>query len=123
MHAALMVYGRGQALTVAAAGTVTEAVVPGAVVEVKVHFIGSQIYHHKFDICDELGKLGYKCPLAPGHYSFNKTFDVPKKAPHVSSSQSSDAIAFHSCLTMISIGDISLVRGCQASEWRCHHLH
>ncbi|KAG8168404.1 hypothetical protein KVR01_001153 [Diaporthe batatas] len=73
---------KGQSLTVAAAGTVTEAIVPGAVVEVKVHFIGSQIYHHKFDICDELGRLGHKCPLESGQYHFNKTFDVPKKVPH-----------------------------------------
>ena len=62
----------------------TESVVPGVVVEVKVKFIGTQVYHQKFDICGELGKMGQSCPLAPGQYSFNKTFDVPKKVPHVS---------------------------------------
>ncbi|KAH8785895.1 ML domain-containing protein [Diaporthe sp. PMI_573] len=73
---------KGNSLTVAAAGTVTESVVPGAVVEVKVKFIGTQVYHQKFDICGELGKMGQSCPLAPGQYSFNKTFDVPEKVPH-----------------------------------------
>ncbi|KKY39493.1 putative phosphatidylglycerol phosphatidylinositol transfer protein [Diaporthe ampelina] len=74
---------RGHDLTVLAAGTVNRPIEQGALVEVKVKIIGSEVYHHKFDLCGEMEKLGQSCPMAPGIYYFNQSFPIPKEGiPH-----------------------------------------
>lgn len=62
----------------------------GAVVDVKVKFISSVVYHKRFDVCEELGKIGQNCPVAEGTVLYNETWPIPKKGfPHVSSIESS----------------------------------
>lgn len=67
-----------------------QPIVKGAVVDVKVKFLGSAVYSKRFDICEELGKVGQNCPVAPADISINETWPIPKKGfPHVSSIKSS----------------------------------
>ncbi|KAJ0109045.1 hypothetical protein N8I77_001739 [Diaporthe amygdali] len=73
---------KGQDLTVLAAGTLHDAIEKGTAVDIKVKFIGSVVYHHRFDVCDELEKMGQSCPLPAGPVYFNETFPIIKKIPH-----------------------------------------
>ncbi|KAI7785915.1 phosphatidylglycerol phosphatidylinositol transfer protein [Diaporthe eres] len=72
----------GQDLVVSAVATVNEPIVQGAVVDVKVKFISSVVYHKQFDVCEELGKIGHKCPVAEGTVLYNETWPIPKGFPH-----------------------------------------
>ncbi|KAK7722217.1 Phosphatidylglycerol/phosphatidylinositol transfer protein [Diaporthe eres] len=70
-------------LVVFAVATVNEPIVQGAVVDVKVKFIGSVVYHKRFDVCEELAKIGQNCPVAEGTVVYNETWPIPKKGfPH-----------------------------------------
>ncbi|KAG6359688.1 hypothetical protein INS49_013211 [Diaporthe citri] len=73
----------GQDLVVFATARVNEPIVQGAVVDVKVKSLGTAVYHKRFDICEELGKMGQHCPVAPSDFLVNGTWPIPKKGfPH-----------------------------------------
>ncbi|KAL1872433.1 Phosphatidylglycerol/phosphatidylinositol transfer protein [Diaporthe australafricana] len=85
--------GQDLDLTVFADVALNGAIVTGTSVEVKVKFIGSVVYHHRFDVCRELSKVGTNCPLPPGPFYVNETFPVSKKIPHGTFSVNANAWA------------------------------
>lgn len=71
-------------------------------------FLASTVYHKKFDICEELGKLGQNCPLGPTNVFVNETYPIPKKGyPHVGSIKNSTRMALKGLLLTSAQGSYS----------------
>lgn len=101
-----------------------EAVKQGAVVEVKVKFLASTVYHKKFNICDELAKLGQNCPLLPTNIFVNETYPIPKKGyPHISSIKNSARMPRGAPSTNLSPAVLLFHPVRQISGRPSHHLH
>lgn len=100
----------------------TEPIQPGSVLDVKVKFIGSVVYHKRFDICQELEKWGQSCPVAPADVVLNETYPIPKKGfPHVSSIKM--PVSPSGVSNNLDTGELWYKRLRQVPGWPSYYLH
>ncbi|KAJ8331338.1 hypothetical protein BDV3_000857 [Batrachochytrium dendrobatidis] len=72
---------RGSPLEIQLIGTLSEAVVKGAVAQVTVKLGFIQILDRPYDLCDQVSAVDLQCPISEGPISVVKSFDIPKELP------------------------------------------
>ncbi|KAL9089480.1 MAG: hypothetical protein Q9159_002520 [Coniocarpon cinnabarinum] len=71
----------GQALAIAANGTLREAVQEGAKVHLQVKYGLIKLINQEADLCDYVDKVELSCPLKEGDQKLVKSVDLPQQIP------------------------------------------
>lgn len=72
---------RGENLTFAASGILSQDIEDGAYVDVDVRYGFIRLLHQTFDLCEEITKVDLECPIKKGPQEIKKKVEIPAEVP------------------------------------------
>ena len=79
----MLIFVRGQTLTIDAKGTVQQEIQKGATVLIEVKYGLITLLRQSVDLCDQIENVDLQCPVKEGDLAITKQVDLPKQIPPV----------------------------------------
>ena len=83
----ILIFLRGQSLTIEAKGTVQQEIQKGATVLIEVKYGLITLLKQSVDLCDQIENVDLQCPVKEGDLALTKKVDLPKQIPPVCDTQ------------------------------------
>ena len=79
----MLIFVRGQTLTIDAKGIVQQEIQKGATVLIEVKYGLITLLRQSVDLCDQIENVDLQCPVKEGDLAITKQVDLPKQIPPV----------------------------------------